>query len=130
MCATIPMGIMQSSTTQNDYVTALWLVCLASALLAIGRPGSLPVLGAGASLGLALLTKYLALFGAAGIGLLFFVSQYQRKGLVAALRGGSVVGAWTAAPLVAFEVIKLVSLGGDGYRIHWAQFFATASALS
>ena len=36
VCATIPMGIMQASTTQNDYVAALWLVCLTSALLATG----------------------------------------------------------------------------------------------
>jgi Dolichyl-phosphate-mannose-protein mannosyltransferase len=55
---TIPMGILQASTTQNDYAAALWLVCLVSALLALeSRPGSMPVLGAGASLGLALLTK-------------------------------------------------------------------------
>ena len=58
VCATIPMGIMQASTTQNDYVATLWLVCLTSALLAIGsHPGHFPVLGAGASLGLAILTK-------------------------------------------------------------------------
>ncbi len=57
-CATIPMGILQAATTQNDYVSALWLVCLVSALLALEhRPGVVPVLAAGASLGLALLTK-------------------------------------------------------------------------
>lgn len=28
-CATIPMGILQASSTQNDYVVAFWLVCLA-----------------------------------------------------------------------------------------------------
>ena len=28
-CATLPMGILQASTTQNDYVAALWLVGLA-----------------------------------------------------------------------------------------------------
>ncbi len=27
--ASIPMGILQATSTQNDYVTALWLVCLA-----------------------------------------------------------------------------------------------------
>lgn len=27
-CATIPMGILQGSSTQNDYVVAFWLVCL------------------------------------------------------------------------------------------------------
>jgi hypothetical protein len=58
VCATIPMGILQASNTQNDYAAALWIVCLTSALLATGsHPGPFPVLGAGASLGLALLTK-------------------------------------------------------------------------
>ncbi|MHC5831404.1 MAG: glycosyltransferase family 39 protein, partial [Nostoc sp.] len=27
--ATIPMGILQASSTQNDYVIAFWVVCLA-----------------------------------------------------------------------------------------------------
>jgi hypothetical protein len=27
-CVSIPMGILQASSTQTDYVTALWLVCL------------------------------------------------------------------------------------------------------
>jgi hypothetical protein len=27
--ATLPMGILQSTSTQNDYVTAVWVVCLA-----------------------------------------------------------------------------------------------------
>jgi hypothetical protein len=27
VCATLPMGILQASSTQNDYVVAFWLVC-------------------------------------------------------------------------------------------------------
>jgi hypothetical protein len=63
-CATIPMGILQASGAQNDYVVAFWLVCLAEAALA---PSSLPrALQIGASLGLALLSKGTALvFGGA-----------------------------------------------------------------
>ncbi len=58
LCATIPMGILQAASTQNDYVAALWLVCLAHALLmARRRPGGLWELAAGAALGLAWLTK-------------------------------------------------------------------------
>ncbi len=79
VCATIPMGVMQASTTQNDYVAALWLVCLVSALLAIGaRPGPLPVLGAGASLGLALLTKGTAYVFAAPFVVVFLLSGRAR----------------------------------------------------
>ena len=63
-------------TTQNDYVAALWLVCLTSALLAIGsHPGPFPVLGAGASLGLALLTK-----GTANVFALPFVLVFLSMG--------------------------------------------------
>ena len=58
LCATIPMGILQATTTQNDYALSLWLVCLAVFLLKIeATPGPWPVVGAGLSLGLAILTK-------------------------------------------------------------------------
>lgn len=58
IAATIPMGILQGSSTQNDYVVAFWLVCLtyyAIQLKAEGNP--LYALATGASLGLAVLTK-------------------------------------------------------------------------
>jgi hypothetical protein len=63
MVATIPMGILQSTSTQNDYVVALWLCTLTIfSLKIIGRDyqeanlNSLCVF-AGLSLGLAILTK-------------------------------------------------------------------------
>ena len=60
-CATIPMGILQASSTQNDYVAAFWLLCMVT--LAVRPPaGSTSgrywhAAGLGISLGLALLTK-------------------------------------------------------------------------
>src|SRR5262249_49079834 len=76
VCATIPMGVLQASTTQNDYAASLWLVCLVHFLLALDScPGVLASAGAGASLGLALSTKgtayvfavpFLVSFAAAG----------------------------------------------------------------
>lgn len=58
-CATIPMGILQASSTQNDYAVGFWLVCLAYfVLLSIKNPSKPSLyLFVGASLGLALLTK-------------------------------------------------------------------------
>lgn len=59
-CATIPMGILQASGTQNDYVVAFWLVCLVHYILqtvqgeAIGKTNFLKM---GAIFGLAILTK-------------------------------------------------------------------------
>jgi len=56
---TLPMGILQAPGTQNDYVTALWLVCMTeSALAPPSRARSFQI---GASLGLAILSKGTAL---------------------------------------------------------------------
>ncbi|MDY6782647.1 MAG: glycosyltransferase family 39 protein [Cyanobacteriota bacterium] len=59
VCATIPMGILQGSSTNNDYVVALWLVCFAYfTLLTVERGANRAnVYRLGASLGLAILTK-------------------------------------------------------------------------
>ena len=58
-CATIPMGILQASSTQNDYAVGFWLVCLAYFVLLSIKNKNQPSLYffVGASLGLALLTK-------------------------------------------------------------------------
>jgi 4-amino-4-deoxy-L-arabinose transferase-like glycosyltransferase len=55
----IPMGIMQATSTQNDYVTAFWLVCLFSLGLLLKRePGNrLYLVGVALALGLGVLTK-------------------------------------------------------------------------
>jgi len=77
LCATIPMGIFQATSTQNDYAGAFWMVCfIAMAMELAGWPASQPppadaedreprprgkqmmlILAMGASLGLAVLTK-------------------------------------------------------------------------
>jgi hypothetical protein len=79
-CATLPMGILQASSVQNDYVTTLWLVCLVNALLAWrDQPASTGrALAVGASLGLALLTKGSAYIFAAPLlaGLLISARPY------------------------------------------------------
>ncbi|BDA75708.1 hypothetical protein CAL7716_098740 [Calothrix sp. PCC 7716] len=64
--ATIPMGILQASSTQNDYVEAFWLVCLACYTLTIIDKGKNTTwdtyLLFGCSLGLCILTKGTAYF--------------------------------------------------------------------
>jgi 4-amino-4-deoxy-L-arabinose transferase-like glycosyltransferase len=64
VAATIAMGIMQTSSTQNDYVVAFWLVCLVVFVLRLNRQrpgtgltGEALVVGGALGLGLALLTK-------------------------------------------------------------------------
>jgi 4-amino-4-deoxy-L-arabinose transferase-like glycosyltransferase len=58
LAATIPMGILQASTTQNDYAVSLWLVCFVYfGLLYRKNPDVITALALGCSLGLAILTK-------------------------------------------------------------------------
>ncbi|MFB8794993.1 MAG: hypothetical protein U7126_12410 [Microcoleus sp.] len=57
--ATLPMGILQGSSTQNDYAVCFWVVCFVSCGLA-GMSAGITLsntLKIGANLGLALLTK-------------------------------------------------------------------------
>lgn len=59
VCATIPMGLLQSVTTQNDYVLSFWLVCLSYNVLRLvqGQTDARTFIEFGLALGLALLTK-------------------------------------------------------------------------
>ncbi|BAY33369.1 hypothetical protein NIES2107_52650 [Nostoc carneum NIES-2107] len=64
--ATIPMGILQASSTQNDYVLSFWLVCLAYYVLHSiqerVRTSWTNLCLIGSSVGLAILTKGTAYF--------------------------------------------------------------------
>ncbi len=58
LVATIPMGIMQSTTTQNDYVVGFWLLCLFIFLYRLKHEKNiLYAILSGMSLGLGILTK-------------------------------------------------------------------------
>lgn len=75
--ATIPMGILQSSSSQNDYVAAFWLVCFVYFGMRL-RNELAPALAVptGAALGLAILTK-----GTAYIYALPFVLWFLAAGM-------------------------------------------------
>jgi 4-amino-4-deoxy-L-arabinose transferase-like glycosyltransferase len=76
--ATLPIGVVESITTQNDYVTTFWLVCLVAFTLSLLKdPANVwYTAGAGLAFGLGVLTKpttfiYAApLLAAAGLWLL------------------------------------------------------------
>lgn len=92
---TIPMGILQSTTTQADYVTAFWLVCFVAFGVGLSRDSeksSRSALFAGLALGLALLTKGTAYVFAAPFGVWLIWRVFRNCGaLPAARRGGAVL---------------------------------------
>lgn len=60
VAATVPMGVLQASSTQNDYVVTFWLVCAAYSILTAMDAGPVPLPDAaaiGVASGLAILTK-------------------------------------------------------------------------
>jgi 4-amino-4-deoxy-L-arabinose transferase-like glycosyltransferase len=80
--ATLPMGIIQASSTMNDYVLAFWLICLASEALTYWRGNDAPwaAVFLGISTGLALLTKGTAIAYILPFGLLvLFVALKDRS---------------------------------------------------
>lgn len=115
LCVTVPMGILQASSTQNDYVAAFWLICLAHSILLARRNGiDAPVaMKIGASLGLALLTKGTAYYYGAALAAWFSIvaiGQLRRKAL---------------KPLAIVAVIALALNAG----YYWRNFALTGSPI-
>jgi Dolichyl-phosphate-mannose-protein mannosyltransferase len=110
LVATIPMGILQASSTQNDYVTAFWLVCLLYYILCFKKePAFANAVGVGASLALALLTKPTAYTYAIPLLVWFTFSAL-------ASLGWKTWRAWRTLALIAVIVLS-VNLG------HYARNF-------
>lgn len=76
----LPMGILQATSTQNDYVVAAWMVCFVVFALRFAlEPQSWPhVVAMGLSLGLAVLTKQTALAYASGFCIVVSVVAFLR----------------------------------------------------
>jgi hypothetical protein len=136
VCATIPMGIMQSSTTQNDYVVAFWLVCLVSALMSLDlQPGLAAPLAAGAALGLALLTKGTANIFAAPF-VVYFVAGGRGRTLSVKLKQGLLIAVCALtlnAPHYARNLERFgfaLGPGGEGPYTYTNQEFSLPVLLS
>ncbi|MEM7552630.1 MAG: glycosyltransferase family 39 protein, partial [Cyanobacteria bacterium P01_A01_bin.84] len=88
VCLTIPMGLLQASSTQNDYVVSFWLACfiyytitfLSNLSNKISKNPS-KVFNLGASLGLAILTKATAYIYAFPFFVWLSISIFREKNL-------------------------------------------------
>lgn len=79
---TIPMGILQASSTQNDYVVSFWILCLAYYVLLSIKYGakSTSYFFIGASLGLAILTKSSGYLYAFSFMVWYSLAQFKKWG--------------------------------------------------
>ena len=81
--ATLPIGILESSTTQNDYVCAFFVLCFVWLLYGLKRETPLRnYLAAGAAFGLAALTKPTAYLFMAPFGLWFLLARLRGVGML------------------------------------------------
>jgi 4-amino-4-deoxy-L-arabinose transferase-like glycosyltransferase len=89
LCVSIPMGILQATSTQNDYVVALWLVCfVALGMAAVHNVNQWSyIVGTGLALGLALLAKASAFLYAAPFSILIGLALLYRLRWAALGRG-------------------------------------------
>lgn len=79
VCSTIPMGILQASSTQNDYAVTFWLICFVYFLMVLKTESRwIYSLATGTSLGLALLTKATAYIYFFPFFLWFVFSGFKR----------------------------------------------------
>jgi hypothetical protein len=116
-------------TPYQDYVaymigepTAFGYVLVGGALLSFYSDQDRALRAAGLCFGLALLTKYLALFSAAGVGLAFLISEFRHHGWRRTGEKLLQIATCAAAPLILFEAVKFLTLGPSGYANHWSQF--------
>lgn len=94
ICATIPMGILQSSSTQNDYVASFWLVCAIYFFIRANKQHTYTVTALiGVASGLALLTKgtsYVYLFPFLLVEGILLIRQYPKKAFKSLLLIGGI----------------------------------------
>jgi hypothetical protein len=101
LCASVPMGILQASTTQSDYVAACWAVCCVYFLLRKTDdtiPPFLTDIAAGLSLGLAVLTKP---------SVILFLLPFLVWRLVASVRQHGLLGAAVVSLLISAAAVPL-----------------------
>ena len=82
VCVTVPMGILQASSTQGDYVVSFWLVCFVYYVVWAleERTIGLNLFKIGASLGLAFFSKGTAYIYAFPFLVWFFISSLKHFG--------------------------------------------------
>jgi hypothetical protein len=136
ICAAIPMGILQSTSTQTDYATAFWLVCLVYfSLRMMEKTDALHALGVGLALGLALLTKGTAyIFAFSFVAWLVLSSLRQGDRRKMALVGGALfVAALVNAPHYArnYEMYgNPLGPGTEGGDFVYANQLLTPAAIA
>ena len=110
----IPMGVLQSTSTQNDYAAALWAVALAYLVL-LGKTRKLPSIEVAAmacSVGLGMLTKGTFFAYAAPLLVWHFLPKLRRSQIKALLLNGTAIAAAAVVLNLGFWSRNVATYGG------------------
>jgi len=119
----IPMGILQASSTQNDYVTAFWVVCLGY-LVVLSRMRPLTrfeVLGVGLVVGLGVLTKGPFFVYAPPLMFWYFLPRLSLGSFRRLVVEGLVIGIAVVLLNAGFWTRNVITFGGPYGTSEWLQ---------
>ena len=108
----IPMGVLQSTSTQTDYVAAFWFLCMAFFVVrAQSEAGVLDRVCLALALGLAPLTKATFYVYAPGFVLWYFILRWRRKGLPKMILEGIAIASLAIALNLGFWARNITTFG-------------------
>jgi 4-amino-4-deoxy-L-arabinose transferase-like glycosyltransferase len=110
----LPIGILQATSTQNDYVAAMWVLCLAYFVVLAKREVTdrTRLVFIGLSLGLGMLTKGTFYPYAFPFLLWFFLPRLKKPGLLLTLAQGTLVAILAIAPNIGLWARNSSTYGG------------------
>jgi len=110
----IPMGILQSTSTQNDYVVAFWAICAAFlvAQAAIRPPAILDLICLALVLGVGFLTKGTYYVYAPLFVVWYFLLRWRQTGFRRMAMEGIAIGALACALNLGFWARNVETFGG------------------
>jgi hypothetical protein len=129
--ATVPMGVLQATSTQNDFVVAFWAVSAAYLVcLSFSRPlsrGELILLGV--SFGLGVLTKVTFFIYGAPIGGAFLLANLRRQGVRRTALAGLGLAILGGSLNLPTWVRNITTYGGPYGPSDWSQGMLAATVL-
>jgi 4-amino-4-deoxy-L-arabinose transferase-like glycosyltransferase len=120
---TIPMGILQATSTQNDYVAAYWAVSTAYFVVLAGRRDltRVELLAFAASFGLGMLTKGTYFVYAPPFMLWYFLRSLVRSGILRTFGRGLAVLSVAVVLNLGFWSRNVATFGGPYGTSDWLQ---------
>ena len=117
----IPMGLLQATSTQNDYVTALWLIILAVFILyaCLEEATWIEILSISAALGLGLLTKGTFYAFAIPWGVWLVIHWLRQRRFIVLLKSGLVIASIVVILNIGYWTRNIKTYGGPFGSTQW-----------